>query len=307
MLKNYLKIALRSLLRHRGTSFINIVGLAVGIACCLLILLYVHDELSYDRYNQDATRIYRIAKDFVNDDGSALPDATTPAALGPAIQKNIPEVEHVTRVFPSWGGKTLIEYGEKKFLEERVFRVDSSFFDVFTVPFLQGSAATAFKEVNSVIITQSTAKKYFGSEDPLHKVLRTDRGNAMVTGVIKDVPEQAHMHYDFLLPIQRGIDQNWGQYNWYTYVKLKPNARIATVVAKVQQIYKQNDKNPRTGSSPPHSPTSICVPISNGRSNPTAISSMSSPLASSASSSSPSPASIISICPRPNRRFAPRK
>src|SRR5437868_4788603 len=117
MLKNYLKIAYRSLLRHRGTSIINIAGLAIGIASCLLILLYVQDELSYDRANREADRIYRIAKDFVNDDGTALPDATTPPALAPAMQKAIPEVEHVTRVFPGWGHKRLVEYGDKKFLE----------------------------------------------------------------------------------------------------------------------------------------------------------------------------------------------
>jgi len=246
MLKNYFKIALRSLLLHKSTSFINIVGLAVGLASCLLIFLFVQDELSYDRYNKDAGRIYRIAKDFGNDDGSLLPDATTPPALAPAMQKFIPEVAHVTRVFPGWGSKTLIQYGDdKKFLEERVFRVDSSFFDVFTVPFIEGSAATAFKEPNSVVITETTAKRYFGSEDPMHKVLRTDRGDAQVTGVIRDVPEQAHIHYDFLLPMQQNIDQNWGQYNWYTYVKLKPDTRIATVVPKVQQLYKQNDKDPK--------------------------------------------------------------
>jgi len=249
MLKNYFKIALRSLLRHKSISFINIVGLAVGIASCLLVLLFVQDELSYDRYNKDADRIYRIAKDFGNDDGSLLPDATTPPALAPAMQKFIPEVAHVTRVFPGWGSKTLIQYGDdKKFLEERVFRVDSSFFDVFTVPFVRGSAATAFKDVNDVVITESTAKKYFGSEDPMHKLLRTDRGDARVAGVVRDVPTQAHIHYDFLFPVRKfsgDIDQNWGWYNFYTYVKLKPNTRIATVVPKVQQLYKQNDKDPK--------------------------------------------------------------
>src|SRR5882757_5702764 len=117
MLRNYLKIAFRSLLRHRSISFINIVGLAVGMACCLLILLFVQDELSYDRQNADASRIYRIAKDFVNDDGSRLPDATTPTALAPAMQRELPEVEHVTRIFPAWGNKALMEYGDKKFLE----------------------------------------------------------------------------------------------------------------------------------------------------------------------------------------------
>ena len=246
MLKNYLKIAFRSLLRHRSISFINIVGLAVGMACCLLIMLFVQDELSYDRQNADASRIYRIAKDFVNDDGTRLPDATTPTALAPAMQHELPEVERVTRVFPAWGHKALMEYGDKKFLEDRYIRIDSSFFDIFTVRFVQGSAATAFSAGNnSVVITESAAKKYFGSEDPMHKTLLSDKNSMLVTGIIRDVPEAAHFHYDFLIPLRRAVnnpDQNWGQYNFYTYVKLKPGARIASVMPKVQALYQRNDK-----------------------------------------------------------------
>src|SRR5579863_6674162 len=162
MLKNYLKIAFRSLRKHRAISFINIFGLAIGIAVCLLILFFCHDELSYDRYNVHADRVYRIVKDFVNDDGSRLPDATTPGALAPAMLHEIPEVEQATRVFPGWGGKYLIRYGEKRFTEDRVFRVDSNFFDVFTIPFVEGDARTAFRQLNSIVITQTTARKYFG-------------------------------------------------------------------------------------------------------------------------------------------------
>jgi putative ABC transport system permease protein len=105
MFKNYFKIAYRNLLRHKSTSFINIFGLAVGMTCCLLIMLFVKDELSYDRFNHNAGNIYRIVKDFVNDDGTKVPDATTPPALAPAMQKEIPGIEHVTRIFPGWGNK----------------------------------------------------------------------------------------------------------------------------------------------------------------------------------------------------------
>src|SRR5438309_2096598 len=105
MFRNYLKIAYRNLLRHKSITFINISGLAIGMACCLLITLFVRDELSYDQYHRDAGNIYRVVKDFVNDDGSKLPDATTPPALAPAMQREIPEVEHTTRIYPGWGVK----------------------------------------------------------------------------------------------------------------------------------------------------------------------------------------------------------
>ncbi|HXB95579.1 MAG TPA: ABC transporter permease, partial [Puia sp.] len=244
MLKNYLKMAFRSLLRHRNIAFINIFGLSIGIAACLLILLFVRDELSYDRYNTGASNVYRVVKDFVNDDGSRLPDATTPPALAPAMQHEFPEVANVTRIFPGWGNKFLIGYGEKKFIEERLFRVDSSFFDVFPFPFVQGDARSAFKEVNSILITETTAKKYFGTEDPMHKVLKTDVGDMMVTAVLKDVPENSHFHFDFLIPIRKfgNIDGFWGWYNFYTYVRLRPHANPDALTPKIEALYKKNDK-----------------------------------------------------------------
>lgn len=242
MFKNNLKIAFRNLRKHKSISFINIFGLAVGMACCLLILLFVKDETSYDRYNRDADRIVRVVKDFVNDDGSRLPDATTPPALAPAMQAEIPEVEHVTRVFPGWGNKFLISYGDKKFIEERFFRVDSSFFDVFTFPFIKGNAKSAFKDLNSILITESTAKKYFGSQDPMGKLLKTDFGDLMVNGVLKDVPENSHFHFDFLISIKKfgDIDSRWGWYNFYTYAKLKPHSSIAALTPKIQALFKKN-------------------------------------------------------------------
>jgi len=138
MIRNYFKIAFRNLFRYKGFSFINIFGLATGMACSLLIFLFVKDEISYDRFHKDSDKIYRVVKDFVNDDGSRLPDATTPPALSPAMQREIPEVAHVTRVFPNWGANFLIRYADKKIMEEKLCRVDSSFFDVFSFPFIKG-------------------------------------------------------------------------------------------------------------------------------------------------------------------------
>src|SRR6478736_2803536 len=171
MIKNYFKIAFRNLLRYKGLSFINIFGLASGMACSLLIFLFVTDELSYDRFNIGSDRIYRVVKDFVNDDGRRLPDATTPPALAPATQKEIPGIEHVTRVFPGWGGNFLFTYKDKHIYEQNLYRVDSSFFDVFTFPFVKGNAKNAFKNINSVVVTESTAKKYFGTDEALGKTI----------------------------------------------------------------------------------------------------------------------------------------
>ncbi len=243
MIKNYFKIAFRNLLRHRSVSFINIFGLAVGMTCCLLIMLYVKDEISYDRYHKNADHIYRVVKDFINDDGTKLPDATTPPALAMAMQKEIPEVESVTRVFPGWGRKYLFQYADKRFLEEKLYRVDSSFFDVFTFPFIKGSAKSSFKELNSVLLTESVARKYFGNDEPLGKVIRTDLGDLMVTGVLKDVAANSHFHFDFLVSVRKlrgAIDADWGFYNFYTYIKLKPNTGIAAAEPKIQALYKKN-------------------------------------------------------------------
>src|SRR4051812_15460174 len=153
MFKNYLKISLRNLWKNKTLSFINIFGLASGIGCSLLIFLFVTDELSYDRFNQGADRIYRVVKDFVNDDGSRLPDATTPPAIAPAIQKEVPGIEHVTRVFPGWGSNFLFTYKDKHLYEQKLYRVDSSFFDVFTFHFIEGNSENAFKNINSIVIT----------------------------------------------------------------------------------------------------------------------------------------------------------
>ncbi|MFL5771674.1 MAG: ABC transporter permease, partial [Flavisolibacter sp.] len=174
MFRNYIKIAFRNLWKNKVFSFINVFGLATGMACSLLIFLFVTDENSYDRYHKDAANIYRVVKDFVNDDGTKLPDATTPPALAPAIQKQVPEISSITRVYPPWGVNWLVTYGDKKITEEKIFRVDSSFFDVFTFPFVKGNAKNAFKDVNSIVLTESTAERYFGKQDAVGKVLHVD-------------------------------------------------------------------------------------------------------------------------------------
>ena len=248
MIRNYFKTAWRNLWKNKTFSFINVFGLATGIACSLLIFLFVRDELSYDRFHKDAQNIYRVVKDFVNDDGSRLPDATTPPAVAPAMQREMPEVENITRVFPSWGRDFLIKYGDKKLIEQNLYRVDSSFFDVFTFPFIKGDPKNSFKNIKSIVLTKTTAKRYFGNDDPIGKILSVDDlGDMMVSGVIKDVPSNSHFHFDFLISVRtfpgNDLDASWGWYNFYTYAKLKPNTSTASLTKKIQDLYKRNDKD----------------------------------------------------------------
>ncbi len=249
MLRSYFNIAWRNLLRYKGFSFINILGLAIGLTCCILAALFIMDELSYDKYHKDAGRVYRVVKDFVNDDGSKLPDATTPPAIGAAIQRDIPEIEHVARIMPGWGAKSYVRYGEKKFIEENLYRADSSVFDIFTFQFIQGNPKTALKDLDVVVLTESTAKKYFGNENPVGKTLEIDDWKPqMVTAVIKDMPDNSHFKADLILPLRfrqnngQLIDINsiWGWYNYYTYMKLKPGGNIAAVDKKIRDVFHKN-------------------------------------------------------------------
>jgi putative ABC transport system permease protein len=243
MFNNYFKIALRNLYRQKAFFLINIFGLAIGLMCFTLILLFVYHELSFDRFHHKPQQVYRVVKDFVNDDGTKIPDATTPPALAPALQKELPEVAYTTRIFPNWGQKYLLEYEDKRFYETNLMRVDSSFFDVFTFEFVQGNKTTAFQQPHSILLTQKAAIKYFGKQDPMGKFIKlpfNKETNYQVTAILKDVPTNAHFTFDFLIPIKfKDIDSNWGWYTFYTYVRLKENADPEKFKAKLQPLFKQ--------------------------------------------------------------------
>jgi len=242
MLKNYLKIALRNLRKNRGASVVNIVGLAIGLACCTLILLFIQDELSYDRYHSRADQIVRVVKDFVNEDGSRLPDATTPPALAPAMVEELPEVEKAVRLFTSWGGRMVIEKGEEQFYETEFVLADSTFFEIFDLAVLAGSTSNALQEANQVVLTESTAHRYFGEKTAIGRLLTIDGRPYIVQAVVKDIPSNSHFHFDLFLPIHSldDIDSNWGWYNFYTYALLKPNARTGVLDEKIQAIYERS-------------------------------------------------------------------
>ena len=239
MLKNYLRVAVRNLKRYKAFSFINIIGLAVGTACCILIFLYVSDELSYDKFNVNADRIYRVYLQ-ARIHNSDLNTATSPAPMGAAMFENIPGVENYTRVRNF--GFPVMRYKNKAFSEEKFFWADSTFFDVFTVQFLKGNSKTALTKPNAVVITEATAKKYFGDEDPMGKILNADhRRDYMVTGVVKALPPNSHFHFDFLSSLSTYDDSRspfWLSNNYYTYILLRKGADADKVLSEMKKMVK---------------------------------------------------------------------
>jgi putative ABC transport system permease protein len=227
MLKNYIKIALRNIKRNKGYSFINIAGLAVGMACCLFILSYVLYEFSYDTFHKDANRIYRVAMEFRAKDQPVKYAAATPPPVAPAILDNFADVESAVRITQ---GSGIVKYGEKQFFEDRIFYADQSFFNVFTFPIIKGNPETALKEPYTAVLTESISEKYFGSEDPVGKTISINyQRDYKITGVVEDVPPNSHFTFDFLFsfaPIEESfqnapIGKLWFSHSYYTYIKTR--------------------------------------------------------------------------------------
>jgi putative ABC transport system permease protein len=224
MIRTFFKVALRNLSKHKAFSFINIFGLAVGLSCFLLLALYVVDEVSYDRFHQNADRIYRLNSN-IRFGGSNLHMAVTSDMMGELLKKDYPQVENYTRIYVSSGSK-MVRKQHDFITEFNVAHVDSTFFDVFTFPAIAGSTHRALANPGTVVLSESAAKKYFGSTDVVGKTIETnDRNNRFykVTAVIRDMPGNSHFKFDFLFSMQNA-DYNWGQllsHNFHTYLLLK--------------------------------------------------------------------------------------
>jgi putative ABC transport system permease protein len=228
MLLNFFKILLRSFIKRRVYYIINITGLAIGITSFILIMLYVFDELSYDRFYSKSDRIVRVCMiyDF---GGVGENSASMPFPVAYTLKSEYPDmVEEVVRLFNFQSDRSLVEYEGKKFNESRFFFADSTFFEIFDQKFVSGDPATALKEPNSVVITESIARKYFGEEDPMGKVLKLEvRVPLKVTGVIRDVPRQTHLRFDFIASISSvkamfggQLPETWVWNPCWTYVLL---------------------------------------------------------------------------------------
>ncbi len=241
MLKNYLKVILRNIRKHKGYSFINITGLAIGMACCLLISIWVLDELSYDRFHTNAPQLYRVEEDQQYS-GRVFHVSVTPHPLAPALIEEIPEIVDATRLV--WSGGLLFRYGEKAFFEYSVRAVDPSFFQMFTFPLIKGDKNRVLESAYSLVINEDIAEKYFGREDPLGKLITINNTHEFtVDGVIKNVPHNSILQFEVLVPyaflekIGR-TNLEFGSNSIGTYVQLSPNATMDQVNAKISGFIK---------------------------------------------------------------------
>ena len=238
MFSNFLKTAWRNLLKNKVFSVINILGLAIGLSCFLLISMYVLDELSYDKYNDKSARIYRVHSD-IRFGGSDLILPVSPDIMGATLKKDYPEIEEFTRLYTS-GGSKLIRKGTQFINENAVGHADSTIFKVFTLPVLSGDPNTALNEPNTVVITESTAKKYFGNTNAVGKTIETNDNTSTVykvTAVIKDIPTNSHFNFDFIFSMDN-VEYDWNNYlshNFFTYLLLKPGASYKVMEAKFPQ------------------------------------------------------------------------
>ena len=235
MLRNYFTIALRNILKHKFFSLITILGMTVGVTACLLIILYIKDELSYDRFHDHANRIYQVGL-HGKIGGQDIRVANTCPPMVRTLVEEIPEVESATRL-ARYFGQAVVKLDDKAFIEEHVFFADSNFFSFFSFGLLEGDVKTALTEPNSIVLTEKMVKKYFSSGHALGKVLIIGNENKSykVTGITPDVPPNSHVYFDFIISTvsDEGLKSNeWLSNFLFTYFKLKENTSVTSVESK---------------------------------------------------------------------------
>ncbi|MEP7143885.1 MAG: FtsX-like permease family protein [Ferruginibacter sp.] len=242
MIKNYLKIAIRNLLKYKFTSFINLFGLSIGFTCCLLILIFITNELSFDKYNHNADRIYRVTRRFNSPDGKQLLNlGTISPPFGPFLQNDFPEIEKITRLLAA--SPTPLRYEDKIFSEQKVFFADENLFRVFDVAVTKGDPKKALNDPFCIMLSEPMAKKYFGNEDPMNKTIRQNNNtNFKVTGVFKPFPSNSHIHPEILFSFntlrdsaqygEENLKTNWGNNSFFTYLLLPANYPIEKITAQ---------------------------------------------------------------------------
>src|SRR5260221_1175632 len=226
MIRNYIKTAYRSLIKNKGFTVLNVLGLSLGLASCLLIILYVVDELSYDRYNTKADRIYRVNEDLKLGENNVLYAVCMPP-LAQALKNDFPYVENTVRIKNA--GSMHVKKGITNILETKIALADPSLFNVFTLPMINGSPSAALAEPNCVVITERIAKKYFHStsdsyRDVVGETLKFNDSWYKVTGVIQDIPAQSHFNFDFFISMSSYPDSRsteWLRSDYNTYVLFK--------------------------------------------------------------------------------------
>jgi putative ABC transport system permease protein len=251
MLKNYFISAYRNIVKNKFYSALNIFGPAIGITCAILILLYVQEELTFDKHNSNYKRIYRLESDF-NISGKANLAALVPMPMAPTLKDEYPEIREIVR-FAGFGIQDILfQYKDLKFFEDKIYFADSTVFKVFDYKFILGSPDNALNEPNTIVITESFAKRYFGRNNPMGEVLITSNfGNCRITGVIKDVPANSHLRFDCLLSMATiveltGVDRfnsrsapSFWNISAFGYILLDENARIEDLLGKFTGFYEK--------------------------------------------------------------------
>ena len=249
MLKNYFTVALRNLLRNKIYAFINIAGLSIGLACAMLIILYVKDEVSYDRFHKNANNIYRIVTQGINKDGGkGRKDPNTGYLQGPRFAQNVPEIKHFARV--QSGNENIKTGNEVK--DQDLLYVDSSFFDVFSFPLVSGNRHTCLKDPSSVVLSEETAKRQFGTTDVIGKIVMLKDDSVFVphkvTAVTKKCPQNSSIKFDMLLPIKESKEDAANSENWFnfflnTFVVLDTHANTPAIESQMNKFYERDSRD----------------------------------------------------------------
>ncbi len=234
MMTNIFKHSFRGLYKQKGYLFINVAGLSIGIACSMIIALFIIHELSYDRFNEKKDRIFRLIVNGKMADRE-LSYAITSAAIGPAMLREFPEVENFLRLSPN--RESLVKYNEKTFIENYLVMADSSFFDVFSIPLLRGDKNSVLNSGHKLVLSETTAHKMFGDTDPIDKMIKIEDDTIpfIVTGIMADIPENSHFNANIIgsFMTYNNADNNWNDNSFITYILLKKNTLPGTVNAKI--------------------------------------------------------------------------
>jgi hypothetical protein len=240
MLKNYLKIAFRNLLRNKGFSAINISGLAIGMASAILILLWINNEMSFDLFHKNKDHLYEVWSRSVFN-GQLQSWNSTPKILGPTLKQEYPEIAEETRTYSRW---YVTAVGEKK-ISSKAIIADPSFLSMFSFPLLQGDPAIALNNVYSIVLTEKMAKKMFGDENPVNKTIKINNDNFTVSGILKDLPTNTEFDFEYMLSwayLKKGgqDDTRWDNSSIHTYVQLTPNSSDNSMNAKIKDIIRRH-------------------------------------------------------------------
>lgn len=245
MLKNYFKIAIRNFLKHKFYSFVNVMGLTVGLSIVFLIGLFVGDELSFDRFHENGDELYRVVENQYYAGQPVFPVAVTPTSLGPALFEEYPEVVKFTRASNE---NYMFQVGDLRIFERGGYMVDEHFFEMFSFPIVDGSVASFKSQLNGIVLTEDLADKYFPDDDPIGKLIKLDDEDFVVMATVKNVPKNSHLNFNYLINFEKYLAENpdravsWGS-NWlYTYVQLDQNSRHEELNKKIIDLIKRNNE-----------------------------------------------------------------